>query len=397
MDRTRDEFLPFAVPNIGEAEIEEVVASLRSGWLSPGPKVKEFESAIAGYVGATAAVAVSSCTAGLHLSLKALGVGPGDEVIVPTMTFCSTANVVEHTGATPILVDVGPDHNIDPDAVARAITGSTKAVIPVHFAGQAANLDAIYELAVLHDLAVVEDAAHAIGSSYRGLRIGSDLLQDRYPSLARTTVFSFYATKNLTTGEGGMVTTSNELIADELRILALHGMTRDAWKRYTNAGSWFYEVVAPGFKANMTDLQAAIGIHQLARLEEFVAERQHQARFYDAAFASLDEVIKPLRLPDRHHSFHLYVLGLSLDELTIDRNEFITKMREHNIGTSVHFIPVHVHPYYRKTYALSEIDYPTASMLFKRSLSLPIYPGLTEADLEHTAAVVELLIGEHRV
>ncbi len=397
MDRTRDEFLPFAVPNIGEAEIEEVVASLRSGWLSTGPKVKEFESAIAGYVGATAAVAVSSCTAGLHLSLKALGVGPGDEVIVPTMTFCSTANVVEHTGATPILVDVGPDHNIDPDAVARAITGSTKAVIPVHFAGQAANLDAIYELAVLHDLAVVEDAAHAIGSSYRGLRIGSDLLQDRYPSLARTTVFSFYATKNLTTGEGGMVTTSNELIADELRILALHGMTRDAWKRYTNAGSWFYEVVAPGFKANMTDLQAAIGIHQLARLEEFVAERQHQARFYDAAFASLDEVIKPLRLPDRHHSFHLYVLGLSLDELTIDRNEFITKMREHNIGTSVHFIPVHVHPYYRKTYALSEIDYPTASMLFKRSLSLPIYPGLTEADLEHTAAVVELLIGEHRV
>ncbi len=397
MDRTRDEFLPFAVPNIGEAEIEEVVASLRSGWLSTGPKVKEFESAIAGYVGATAAVAVSSCTAGLHLSLKALGVGPGDEVIVPTMTFCSTANVVEHTGATPILVDVGPDHNIDPDAVARAITGSTKAVIPVHFAGQAANLDAIYELAVLHDLAVVEDAAHAIGSSYRGLRIGSDLLQERYPSLARTTVFSFYATKNLTTGEGGMVTTSNELIADELRILALHGMTRDAWKRYTNAGSWFYEVVAPGFKANMTDLQAAIGIHQLARLEEFVAERQHQARFYDAAFASLDEVIKPLRLPDRHHSFHLYVLGLSLDELTIDRNEFITKMREHNIGTSVHFIPVHVHPYYRKTYALSEIDYPTASMLFKRSLSLPIYPGLTEADLEHTAAVVELLIGEHRV
>lgn len=392
----RGDFLPFAVPAIGDREIEEVVASLRSGWISTGPKVKSFEILVAESVDAGHAVAVSSCTAGLHLSLVALGIGPGDEVIVPTMTFSASANVVEHVGARPVLVDVGDDYNIDIAAAARAITSRTRAIMPVHFASQAVDLDEIFELADAHDLAVIEDAAHAIGSSYHDLPIGSDRLQERYPNLRRTTVFSFYATKNITTGEGGMVVTADAELADQIRILTLHGMSRDAWKRYTDAGSWYYEVVTPGYKANMTDLQAAIGIHQLARLDDFRRERRRQAELYDRAFDDLPEVVTPVRRPDRDHIFHLYVLGLELDRLTIDRAGFIDAMRDYNIGTSVHFIPVHIHPFYAKTYDVRPDDIPNAHRLYRRSISLPIYPGLKDDDLSYVQAVVTHLLKEHR-
>ena len=273
----RKEFLPYALPSIGEAEIAEVVDSLKSGWVTTGPKVKRFETDFSAYVDARHVIAVNSCTAGLHIALTALGVGPGDEVILPTLTFCATANVVVHLGARPVLVDIGEDLNVRLDAIKAAITPRTKAIMPVHYGGQACDLEAIYSIAQQHRLAVVEDAAHAIGSTYGEFKIGSSRLAARFGEAAlrrSVAVFSFYATKNMTTGEGGMIAAHDDALADKMRILALHGMSRDAWKRYTSAGSWFYEVVAPGYKDNMTDIQASLGIHQLQRLEGFIATRQ---------------------------------------------------------------------------------------------------------------------------
>ncbi|MEM9134597.1 MAG: DegT/DnrJ/EryC1/StrS family aminotransferase [Actinomycetota bacterium] len=397
VESSRREFLPFALPTIGEVEIKEVVDSLESGWISTGPKVREFEGAIADYVGADHAVAVSSCTAGLHLSLQAFGVRPGDEVIVPTMTFCSTANVVEHLGARPVLVDVGTDFNVSADTIRAAITDRTKAVVPVHFGGQAVDLDSIYRLALEHDLAVVEDAAHAIDTSYGEHRIGASAAQAAFPGLRRAVVYSFYATKNLTTAEGGMVVTTDEDLAAEIRMMSMHGMSRDAWKRYTSAGSWYYEVVAPGFKANMTDLQAALGLHQLARLPEFTATRQALAARFDEAFADVPELETPIRHTGRDHVFHLYVIRLDLDRLRIDRSAFIDQLREVQIGTSVHFIPVHQHPYYAETYGYAPDDLPVAASLFEQIISLPLYPRLTTADIDRVAEAVIDIIDRNRV
>ena len=266
---TRTEYLPYGLPAIGEDEINEVIDSLRGGWLTTGPKVKRFEEDFANYVDARYAVAVSSCTAAIHLSLIALGIGPGDEVIVPTMTFCATANVVVHTGAKPVLVDVDENLQIDPVAVARAISPRTRAIVPVHYAGMACDLDEILRIAEHHGIPVIEDAAHAAGTRYHGRLIGTH---------GRATAFSFYATKNMTTGEGGMITTNDAVFADHVRRLSLHGMNRDAWKRYGETGSWYYEVTEAGFKCNMTDMQAAIGIHQLRRLEGFNNRRREIAQ-----------------------------------------------------------------------------------------------------------------------
>lgn len=392
----RETFLPFALPTIGDEEIAEVVASLKSGWVTTGPKVKQFETDLAEYVGASHAVAVNSCTAGLHLSLQAVGVGPGDEVIVSTLTFCSAANVVVHLGATPIFVDIGPDFNVQPETIRAAITPKTKAIMPVHFASQACDLDEIYQIADEHGLPVIEDAAHAIGSSYKGMMIGADALQEKYPTLRRTTVFSFYATKNMTTGEGGMVATNNEEIAAEVRIMSLHGMSKDAWKRYTSAGSWYYEVVAPGYKYNMTDMQAALGLHQLQRLDGFSDTRQHQARLYDEAFATMPEIETPLVHADRNHIYHLYVLRLSLDQLTIDRAEFINLLREKNIGSSVHFIPVHMHPYYQETYSYQAGDLPVAESTYESIVSIPLYPKMTDEDVQDVISAVQEIVSMHR-
>jgi dTDP-4-amino-4,6-dideoxygalactose transaminase len=392
----RKSFLPYALPSIGEAEIAEVVDSLRSGWITMGPKVKRFEQEFADYVGAPHAVAVNSCTAGLQIALHGLGIGPGDEVIVPTMTFCATANVVVQLGAKPVLVDIRDDLNIDPAAAQAAVTSRTRAIMPVHYGGQACDLSAIYELAGRHNLFVIEDAAHAVATEYAGRRIGS-AHDDRWRKVpGRATVFSFYATKNLATGDGGMLTTDDPRLAERCRRLALHGMSRDAWQRYSSAGSWYYEIVEPGYKQNMTDIQAAIGIHQLRRLDEFTRIRQHYAELYDAAFADLPEVGRPVRRPESNHTFHLYPIRFALDRLRLGRDEIIGQLRECNIGTSVHFIPVHMHPYYRETFGYSNADFPNASNIFSELVSLPLYPAMSAEDIASVHRAVRAIVEASR-
>ncbi len=421
----RETFLPFSLPTIGEEEIAEVADSLRFGWITTGPKTKRFEEQFREYIGAKHAIAVNSCTAGLHIALTALGIGPGDEVIVPTLTFCSTANVVVHLGARPVLVDVGDDFNVTPEAIEQAITPKTKAIIPVHYGGQPCDLEAIYAIAARYNLTIIEDAAHAVGATYHGHKIGSDTLSNEVReqgSLLRqedketkgqgkkeqkgapqlrsklkvVTVFSFYATKNMTTGEGGMITTADDELAERMRLLSLHGMSRDAWKRYTSAGSWYYEVVAAGYKYNMTDIQAALGIHQLRKLDGFILTRQRYARLYDQAFASLPEIETPITHSDRNHIYHLYVIRLDLERLTIDRAQFIEELKALNIGTSVHFIPVHLHPFYRETFGYQRGDCPVAERIYERIISLPLFPRMTNADALDVIQAVSHLIGRYR-
>jgi dTDP-4-amino-4,6-dideoxygalactose transaminase len=400
---TRDTFLPYALPSIAEEEIAEVVDSLRSGWLTTGPKVKRFEADFGEYIGARHAIAVSSCTAGLHVALTALGIGPGDEVIVPTFTFCSTANVVVHLGAQPVLVDVGEDCNVTAGAIAEAITPHTRAIVPVHYGGQPCDVEAISALAAGHDLAIVEDAAHVVGAAYHGHKIGSDALTPLSPlplgegtGVRVVTVFSFYATKNMTTGEGGMITTADDELAERMRLLTLHGMSRDAWKRYTSAGSWYYEVVVPGYKANMTDIQAALGIHQLRKLDGFIEVRARYARMYDEAFSNIPEVQIPVTHPDRDHTYYLYAIRLDLDRLTIDRAQFIEELRARQIGTSVHFIPVHLHPLYQERFGYRRGDLPRAERLYDRLVSLPLYPRMAERDVRDVIAAVHDVVHAFR-
>jgi dTDP-4-amino-4,6-dideoxygalactose transaminase len=383
----RERFLPFVVPGIGEEEIAGVVDALRSGWITTGPRVKAFEDALAAYVGAPHAIAVSSATAGLHLALAALDVGPGDEVIVPTMTFASTANVVRHLGATPVLVDVGPDFNVAAAQVADALTSRTRAVIPVHFGGQPCDLDPILEVARRAGLAVVEDAAHAVGARYRERGIGT---------VGDVTVFSFYATKNLTTGEGGMITTGDAALADRLRRLTLHGMSRDAWKRYTSVGSWYYEITEAGYKANMTDLQAAIGLPQLARLPAALERRRRLAARYTAALAAAPHLTLPPVHGDRRHAWHLFVVLLRLEALRCDRAAVIDALREENIGTSVHFIPVHLHPAYRAI-GYKPGDFPRAEALYAATISLPLYPSLADDDVDAVVAALTAILEERSI
>ncbi|HEC35626.1 MAG TPA: DegT/DnrJ/EryC1/StrS aminotransferase family protein [Anaerolineae bacterium] len=392
----RDTFLPFSLPTIGEEEIAEVADSLRSGWITTGPKTKRFEEQFREYIGSKHAIAVNSCTAGLHIALAALGIGPGDEVIVPTLTFCSSANVVVHLGARPVLVDVGEDFNVTPEAIEQAITPKTRAIMPVHYGGQACDLEAIYATAARHNLPIVEDAAHAIGATYHGIKIGADDLQPATCNLQRATVFSFYATKNMTTGEGGMIATADDELAERMRLLTLHGMSRDAWKRYTSAGSWYYEVVLPGYKDNMTDIQAALGIHQLRKLDGFIATRQRYARLYDQAFADLPEIETPITHPDRSHVYHLYVIRLNLEQLTIDRAQFIEELKALNIGSSVHFIPVHLHPFYRETFGYGPGDFPVAERIYERIISLPLFPKMSEDDVQDVIHAVKTVICRHR-
>lgn len=367
--RRRNTFLPYSLPLIGAPEIDEVVDSIRSGWITTGPKVKRFEEAFANYVGARNAIAVSSCTAALHLALAALGIGPDDEVIVPTLTFCATANVVVHLGARPVIVDVDEHLQISPERVAHAISPKTKAIIPVHYGGQACDLDEILEIAERHGIVVIEDAAHAAGAEYHGRKIGTHSL---------ATAFSFYATKNMTTGEGGMLTTDSDDIARQVRLLALHGMSRDAWKRYSQNGSWYYEVCEAGYKSNMTDIQAALGIHQLARLNSFNARRREIAERYAVAFKDIPGLILPAERPDRNHIYHVYALRL---ESGRDRSRFIEQLHAANIGTSVHFIPLHRHPFYQKRYGYSPVNFPVAERIFDGLVSLPLYPKMTDDDV----------------
>lgn len=392
----RPEFLPFSPPSIDEAEIAEVVDTLRSDWITTGPKVQRFESEFASAVQAPGALAVSSCTAGLEVALAAIGVGPGDAVFTSTMTFAATVNVIEHRGATPILVDVDPETlNLDPAALERALSSlpdglRARAVMPVHHSGHPCDMDRIGELVAAHRLAVVEDAAHALPAAWRGTPIGAIPTRSDEHAVA----FSFYATKNLTTAEGGMLTASPALL-DEARLWSLHGMSRDAWKRYGKGGSWFYEVVRPGFKCNMTDVQAAMGIHQLQRLDSMHRRRQEIAARYRKLLGDTSSIVLPVERPEVTHAWHLFVIRLQLDRLTIGRDQFIDELTARNIGASVHFIPVHMHPWYRDRYGFEPQSFPSALHEFERMISLPLHTRLTDRDVDDVASAVVDIISRH--
>lgn len=384
----RTEFLPYALPLIGEEEIKEVVDTLKSNWLSKGPKTMEFEKRFAEYVGAKHAIAMNSCTAALHIALIANGIGEGDEVITTPLTFTASANTIIHTGATPVFADVDEKTMcIDPNKIEEKITEKTKAIVPVHYGGQSCDLDKINEIAKKHNLLVLEDAAHAIYTTHKGQMIGS---------IGDTTSFSFYATKNICTGEGGMLTTNSDEIAEKARVMSLHGMSRNAWNRFSKGGSWYYEVLYPGYKYNMTDMQAALGLCQLNKLEDMQKVRKEYADLYNAAFSKMEELVTPIEVEGNRHAWHLYVLRINDEMLKIDRNKFIELLTEENIGTSVHYIPVHLHPYYMETYGYKEGDFPVAEKAFNGMVSLPLYPGMSKQDVEDVIDAVTRIIQENR-
>lgn len=389
-----DSFIPFHVPSIGDEEIREVEATLRSGWLTTGPRAIQFENDFGAYVHAPHAVAVSSCTAGLHVALAALGLKRGDQVITTPFTFCSTVHTILQANAKPVLADIGSDGNIDPDAIAKAITPRTRAIVVVHLAGLPCDMSAIWDLARRHGLSVIEDAAHAAGSHYRGHPIGTAAPEGGEASDA--VVFSFYATKNMTTGEGGMVTTPSESLAGRIRVLSLHGMSRNAWNRYTERGHWYYEVVDGGFKYNLTDIQAALGICQLRKLESFVETRTRYAQIYNQAFAGLEEVELPADRPNVRHSWHLYILRLNLERLNINRKDFIEELRQRGVGSSVHFIPIPLHPYFARM-SLADRPCPQALDLYSRCVSLPLYPAMTEEQVHYVADCVKEIVASRRI
>jgi dTDP-4-amino-4,6-dideoxygalactose transaminase len=382
-------FLPFALPDIGEAEIAEVIDTMKSGWLTTGPKAKLFEKDFADFLGgAVETIAVNSATAGLHLALEAIGIGPGDEVITTPYTFTSDAEVIRYLGANPVFVDIdSATFNIDPAKIEKAITPNTKAIIPVHFAGLACDMESIFKIAHKYGLKVVEDAAHALPTTYNNSLIGT-LDSD-------VTVFSFYATKTITTGEGGMVVTKNPEIAKRCRVMRLHGISHDAFDRYVSTKpSWYYEVIAPGFKYNLTDIAASIGIHQLKKAKLFQQRRQEMAERFDNELQNL-----PITLPPKPsnnnclHAWHLYEIRIK-DSLSITRDVFINKMAERGIGCSVHFIPLHIHPYWQNTYKLKPEDYPNALKAYQGAVSLPIYTKMTDEDQTRVIkAVKEILNG----
>jgi dTDP-4-amino-4,6-dideoxygalactose transaminase len=389
----RSSFLPFSPPSIGEEEIAEVADTLRSDWITTGPKVKRLEAEFAELVGAEAALAVNSGTAAMHIALAALGIGPGASVITTPMTFASTAHVIEHLQARPLLVDVEPGTlNIDPDRVAAALKRdpSVKALLPVHLYGHPADMPRLTEIAKEARIPIVEDAAHALPARWNGHTVGA-----QRPDVPLLTAFSFYATKNITTAEGGMLTGPQDII-EEARLWALHGMSRDAYKRYTAEGSWFYEVIRPGFKYNLTDIQAALGLVQLKRLPEFQARRREIVRRYDAGLSDLQEIQLPATKPGFESALHLYVIRLRLDRLTVDRSQFIEALRELNIGTSVHFIPLHLHPYYRDRYGFRPEDFPVAYGEYQRLVTLPLYPRMTDADVDDVIEAVREVAGSNR-
>jgi dTDP-4-amino-4,6-dideoxygalactose transaminase len=379
-----EDFLPYNLPDISEAEIDAVVETLRSGWLAPGPRVKAFEADFAAYTGAKHAVALDSATAGMHLALLAAGIGPGDEVITTPTTFSATVNVIIHAGATPVLADIRiDDYCIDPEAIRRAITPRTRAIMPVHHGGSACRMDDIMAIAREHGLRVIEDAAHGLGTLIGGRSIGG---------WGDATVFSFYPTKNVTSARGGMLTTDDDAIADRCRLLALHGMSNDAWDRYTERGSWAYRVLAAGYNYTMTDLQAALGHAQFLRLGEFQRQRANLARRYHERLCALPELVLPVEREGTTHAWHLYVVRLRPEMRTISRDEFIVAMKERGIGTSVHFIPIHHHPYYRETFGWAPGDFPVADKAFETMVSLPLYTRMTEHEVDRVATAVEEII-----
>jgi perosamine synthetase len=372
-------FLPFSRALIEEDEINAVVEVLRSGWLTTGPRVREFEAAFAKYIGSEHAVALGSCTAALNLALAAIGIGEADEVIIPTMTFASTAEVVLYFKARPVLVDCAPGtFHIDPQQIERAITSRTKAIIPVHYAGHACDMDAILDIAQRHGLKIVDDAAHALPALHRGKMVGT---------LADITCFSFYATKTMTTGEGGMITTANQEYAERIRMLSLHGISKDAWKRYTAEGSWRYDILEMGYKYNLTDMQAAIGIAQLAKCDRMCARRNALAARYSAALRELEAFKLPVVPEGLSHAWHLYVIEANSAYLCIDRDRVIEELKLRGIGTSVHFIPLHRHTLYQGL-GYRRGQFPYAEERFQGAISLPLFAAMSD---EESDRVIEAL------
>lgn len=386
----RAHFLPFSTPTIEDAEINEVVDSLKSGWITTGPKVKRFEEEFRAYVGASFAVPLSSATAGQHLIMLALGIGPGDEVITTPMTFASTVSTVVLAGATPVLVDIEPGTlNIDVTKIREKITSRTKAVAPVHFAGQSCDMDPIFTLAREFNLFVIEDAAHAVGTEYKGQKIGS------FDDVA---IFSFHPNKNMTTGEGGMLCTSDEDIAEQISLLKFHGMNREAWKRFAADGVPGYDIVLPGFKYNMMDIQAAIGIHQLPKLDSFIRRRTEIAEFYNREFADVAELALPALAPyEQRHAWHLYTPLVRVEKLTIDRDRFMAELKGRNIGSGIHYKAIHHHAWYRENLPIPPGTLPHADYASDRILSLPLFPKMTDEDARDVVAAVKDVLVKNRI
>lgn len=391
--------IPFYKPCIGTEEINEVVDTLKSGWLTTGPKTKQFEREFATYLGQKHAVAVNSCTAALHLALEAIGVQPGNAVIVPTMTFAATAEVVRYLGARPVLADCREeDCNLDVSDAQQKIESaiadglSVAAILPVHYGGQIGDMAGVEALTRRYHLKIIEDAAHCCPAYYRS---GTEWLP--VGAHADISCFSFYANKTITTGEGGMACTANDEYADRMRMMSLHGISRDAWKRFTGDGSWYYEIVAPGFKYNLTDIAAAIGIHQLRKSDWLHAERVRVASNYARLLGNIEEVVLPRESPERRHSWHLYAIRLRLNRLRIDRAGFIERLKEKGIITSVHWMPLHMHPYYRDTYGYKPDELPVAARTYTELISLPIYPGMTEDEICYVADSVRQIVSRNLI
>ena len=393
--------IPFYKPSIGEPEINEVVDCLRTGWLTTGPKAKQFEAEFARYMRHTHAVALNSCTAALHLGLEALGLKAGQTVVVPTMTFAATAEVVRYFNAKPLLVDCREtDLNLDvtdaawriEEALARG--EQVAAIIPVHYGGQIGDVAGVAALAARYGLKIIEDAAHCCPAFYRD-DAGSPW--KTAGTGAEISCFSFYANKTITTGEGGMACTESAQHADRMRVMSLHGISRDAWKRYTAEGSWYYEIVAPGFKYNLTDIAAAIGLHQVRKADQLHKKRAQWARVYSELLSDVDELILPQEMPDRIHSWHLYSVRVQVDRLSVDRAEVISEMKRAGIGTSVHWTPLHMHPYYRETFGCQPSDYFCAAGIYPELVSLPLYPDLTEEDVVYVGRTLKEIIARSRV
>ena len=384
----RSSFLPFHQPLVDADDERAVIETLRSGWLTTGPRTKAFEKDLAAYTRAAHCVAVNSCTAALHLALEAVGVGAGDEVITSPITFASTANVIVHRGARPVFVDVEPDtFNIAAAAVERALTPRTKALLPVDFAGQPCDLDAIMAIGARHRIPVIEDAAHAIGAEYKGRRIGG---------VADMTCFSFYATKNITSGEGGALTTNRQDWADRIGVMALHGISRDAWKRYGNEGYQHWDIIAPGYKYNMFDLQAALVRSQFNKMEAFYSRRVALKQRLDAGLRDLPEIVLPAERPWALHAYHLYPILVQTDRLSADRDSIMNAIQAENVGIGVHFRAVHLHPYYAETYGFHRGMCPIAEGYSDRTISLPLYPKMTDQDADDAVAAVRKVLSYYR-
>jgi perosamine synthetase len=397
--------IPFYQPSIGPEEIAEVVDTLKSGWLTTGRKTRLFEQEFAAFVGQRHAVAVSSCTAALHLALEATGVQPGDHVVVPTMTFAATAEVVRYLGGHPLLCDCRKeDFNLDVSDVERRIrealgTGQrVRAIVPVHYGGQVGDVHGVRELARRYELRTIEDAAHCCPAYYREDRDATSGAEGWRPAgtEAEISCYSFYANKPITTGEGGMACTNDERYAQRMRLMSLHGLSRDAWNRYSSGGSWRYEILAPGFKYNFTDIGAAIGLHQLRRALQLHRCRTQLADRYCQALGSVDEVRLPSVQPSRIHSWHLFVVRLRLDRLSIDRAQFIEELRSRGIGASVHWTPLHLHPYYRDTYGHAPADFPVASSIYPEMVTLPLYPDMTEASVDQVCRAMKDIVARYQ-